>query len=618
MKIDGKSYDITPDNYTIIRQAIYNDETIEIDYPHEKKQLVKVIDKIPMLNPSTNQVEFVSFNLLFFYTIKKHYRVKDLPFLDEDALKKKYIIKMFNYSSALGKNLTSCIKPSYHPQLSISSPYYTKPELLNLALNMRLISEETIKGVNLEKLCQIVRDSEVSRDELEVHFKYIHKTNKQALVRNYSLFDAYFINQSVRHHEFKDSVLNKKIFMTKELLDNSPAFNNRRVVYRFVQQTPYLNDLKLGDIYETDSFISTTRNPFYDPEQKIFGQILLKIILPAGITGIGLCIENYSLFQREEEIIIAPFCQFKLLSIDKDTSYYHYNYRGKAKLIKVFELEFANKLSKSYFKKVPKINKSQIPELQFESIPKNVDKINYFATNYCNYFKQFKLTRQTKTLYFNCVYYDSSCSSPYSQFFFFKVSQGFMIYNLNMETLSYDYTFEISDNRLIVNYQNRFMPSTDELNEDELIELLTIFAQVFNIELILIFPQYSSCSRIGGSDFHMHNKDLHTYITSKTPRFKNPKIKSNYDFKLIEQTQADKRFFKENPEIQTLITESMGLIDLYNLLLEKHPEVLKEFYNVLDIYTDMYYSIDVSDLLPYRNSAVEMSLDMGHTRNYRV
>jgi hypothetical protein len=78
-----------------------------------------------------------------------------------------------------------------------------------------------------------------------------------------NVFNYYLRNKSI-----KDSIIENYIQTFYDIISKSPSFNNEYYVYRLVNKDDYLLDLKIGDIYEDKSFISTSRNPFYNPKNK--------------------------------------------------------------------------------------------------------------------------------------------------------------------------------------------------------------------------------------------------------------------------------------------------------------------------------------------------------------
>ena len=66
------------------------------------------------------------------------------------------------------------------------------------------------------------------------------------------------------------------ILILWKLIIKSPKFDSNYIVYRFVDNDSFLNNLNIGDIFIDRGFVSTTRNPFYFPKNNYFGEILIK------------------------------------------------------------------------------------------------------------------------------------------------------------------------------------------------------------------------------------------------------------------------------------------------------------------------------------------------------
>jgi len=224
-----------------------------------------------------------------------------------------------------------------------------------------------------------------------------------------------------------------------------------------------------------------------------------------------------------------------------------------------------------------------------------------------------------------CQYYDSSVDSAYTNFFYFKVAKGFMIYNIDLDNLQYNYALEISDNRMAVNYYNRFTPfNSSAMSEKDLIELLSAISYIFSVSTVIIFPTYESCSKIKNyylNDVSLYNVDLHHYLLQGQLKYKN--IKCNYDFTILDSliTDLDKNFFKDYPYLRYLCNTN-SFIKFYTKIVEEYPELLYDLYKVLDIFTDFYYILNVKELRVYDflegNQEVTDNLNMEHTRNQRV
>lgn len=61
-----------------------------------------------------------------------------------DILYQTYTQMINKYSDQFGFNITTCTKPSYTPLLKHINPYYTKKEIIYIALNTNLIKIDDI------------------------------------------------------------------------------------------------------------------------------------------------------------------------------------------------------------------------------------------------------------------------------------------------------------------------------------------------------------------------------------------------------------------------------------------------------------------------------------------
>src|SRR3989344_5431712 len=114
-----------------------------------------------------------------------------------DLLEATYM-KIF-YKSAK-KDITLCKRPSFIPYYSHTLPYYTRSELINLALNMQLIEDKDIdmNDEDLDKLCIKIQQHDINKDIILSHQNYIANENKIGLVQYYSFVGSGFINYYLR------------------------------------------------------------------------------------------------------------------------------------------------------------------------------------------------------------------------------------------------------------------------------------------------------------------------------------------------------------------------------------------------------------------------------------
>ena len=149
------------------------------------------------------------------------------------------------------------------------------------------------------------------------------------------------INSYLRNQNFSlvaNNIYNNIIGTLWNLCYTSPPFDNDYILYRFIKDDLYLQNLKIGDTYNDTSFMSTTRDPFYRSDVYNFGFILIKVRIPKNIKGVALCLEGCSHFPEEQEIIFAPGTKYKLTARNENITYYHTDLQYSSKIKTKYEL----------------------------------------------------------------------------------------------------------------------------------------------------------------------------------------------------------------------------------------------------------------------------------------
>jgi len=386
----------------------------------------------------------------------KNYNIKILQETSSNIL--------YEYSLKLDLGITICKRNSFIPFFQHLKPYYSHDEIINLGLNMgiklKVNKEQLLEPSILYDTCKLVSKNDVSSKIIFEHTKYIMNTDSSYLVKYYSLYGSHFLNRMLRntfnqknHNETYPESLIDVVNKLSKTIHNSPCLDKSYYVYRFVTNDDYLKHLKIGDTFMDPGFMSATRDPFYGAgSEQIFGMILIKIHIPENVNGIGLFIENFSHFPKEQEILFAPFTKFKLLSIDDNFKYYHINKSFEKKIQKKYEFEFVsinnNKIT------IP-ISNYEIPVIDFNDLkiegPTILQRINNFIQRYTNEKGEFSILCENQTLVFYYQWFDSY--SPYSQFYQNKTKNGinFVSYNENMQPHIW---IELGDN-LFINYYNK-------------------------------------------------------------------------------------------------------------------------------------------------------------------
>jgi len=265
---------------------------------------------------------------------------------DLETLEKTSYETLYRYSPDYGLSISICKRNSFHPYAYHLNPYYTKNELIKLGMNNKLIDKLKPSDLVDKKLhydiCKLVSKNDISYETIINHMNIIIKNNCIGWINFYSMTGSYLFNKILRENlpinQYLYDGLNKIIkTIDKAELQNDYFF------YRFVWDDDYLKQLNVGDIFIDKGFTSTTRDPFYSPGIKMdFGLVLVKINIPKEIKGVGLLIENFSMFPKEEEFLIQPFSKLKLVAKDEKASYYHINEKFDKLIKKKYEFDLIN------------------------------------------------------------------------------------------------------------------------------------------------------------------------------------------------------------------------------------------------------------------------------------
>ena len=252
--------------------------------------------------------------------------IKFLESYNLDILEATYAKIMYYYAD-IGKDITTCKRPSFKPEFKHINPYYKRNELINMGINIGLIKPtNTYDDNKMNDLCNKIKKNDISASTIEEHHKYIMKSNNVGLIEYYSFQGSYFMNQYLRgmiYYDTKNIYLENIIKSMWSVINKAPAFEDKYILYRFVEDDEYLNHLDIGDEFVDLGFTSTTRDPFYNSESYKFGFILIKINIPKKKKGVALCMETVSHFAKEEEIILSPLSILRLDKKDDNCIYYH-------------------------------------------------------------------------------------------------------------------------------------------------------------------------------------------------------------------------------------------------------------------------------------------------------
>jgi hypothetical protein len=581
-----------------------------------KEKISSIVSDLPLFDVVSQNIYLIPANHVFTYIKEKHYRIpsekiynflitalsnaktpelkhkleKNINFLssyDFDELFMTYLKVIYSNSNQIGKDITDCRRISFLPYLTNidSSPYYSRSEMINLALNLNLIKPDmTIyQNKELNDLCINLNANTISSEMLIKHQFYIQKNNAQHIIYYYTFYGSQFYNKYLRNSSnIYDEYMVNNINLLFNLVKKAPVFDTDVYVYRFISSDEYLQHVQINGLFKEESFISTTRNPFYE---NIFGYILLKIKLPKKKSGLGLCDETYSLFPNEQEIILSPGT-LKLISISgeedsKSFTYYHTDINAQRLIHKKYEFEYLEPLDSLDIleKKTGNLELYEMPE-NFSLISNDSDEkvIEFYRSvpivNEMHYFKLESYIFQV--FYFNKIkayqkYYFILNNNPDNQEILFLVLQDPKTQEINV-------IIEISD-IISVNYLHRFTGAST-LKDDELITIIEKISKLFGINNVVIHPKFSKYEQSESmpvnsminldeyfdediilnfsSDLITYNHDVLSYMNKNKSRFDNfPIIVNKMDLTSLE------RLKRMSPELILKISDPDELYRIY-------------------------------------------------------
>jgi hypothetical protein len=595
-------------------------KNINID---EIKNIISSIEnKIPLYDPITENLYLINKDQVYHRVVRLHYRFPDQQLLKELDLREQeikkndstplllrtlrklqlmreflsqfnlkilnetYIKVFYYYSNEVGKNLTACKRPSFLPQFSHIPPYYNRSEMINLGLNMGLIEPDNTfyDGNKLIELCDKIKQNDVSADTLLQHQNYISDSKNIGLVQYYTLQGSYFMNQYLRNmtnYNYHNYELERLIKIVYKLITNAPAFDKPYILYRFIKHDPHLRDLKIGDIYTADAFLSTTRDPFYRSDEFVFGFILVKIQLPKNIKGVGLCLENYSHFPNEQEIVLPPNCEMKLVSKDKNCSFFHVddNYESQIKTRYEFELLKVGELNLEKREEPPELKEIKFAELIPLDSMSLEERIRSFVQNHVSKSYQYKLKLDGKTIIIFIEWYNSS--GVYRELYAAHTEHGFCMYSFHESNILF--MIELGEYEdipyMYVNYyfKHSSIGETVPIKQQELLKLWAEIAHYFQIQKVRIYANYKSCDLIIRREGGNFCVDHYQYLKNNIKRFDDTDIKRHefregFDYFLLDKLKTI------NPDKILQKTDRDELYQIYQRVFPKQDDNLATFY----------------------------------------
>ena len=629
-------------------KKLFNGE-LELTKDEDKIKLSKYTEHIPMYDIYSDNIYPIS-------NVKLHYRLKDCHYRfvtsevkqwiqnklnksdDKDTIKKyKSNLKildnynlsilektsyetLYKYSPDLGLSISICKRNSFHPYSKHLKPYYSRDEIIKLGMNNNLIKKLTSESLVDKELhyeiCKKVSKNDISFNQILMNIKHIIDSKCINWVNFYSLIGSYIFNQALRSNEKISNYMVEGINKLNSCIETSPSFDTNYYFYRFLWEDSFLKKLKPGDVFTDNGFLSTTRDPFYSPGiDGEFGLILLKINIPKNTKGVGLFIENFSMFPQEEEFLLAPGGKFKLISKNDNFKYYHINKTFEKKIRKKYEFTFIGNT------KNPKLN-----VLQDKDIPEiNIKKLNVIAPDRLTLFKLFKdmcdiLGQFTyNKMTFISQFFDSE--SSYEAFYYNRTKNGFVIYYYDngYPLLSLEF-----GDKYVVNFTRTYnLYDKDQKLTDipKFMDIISYFGRIFKYKKAIIFyPNYNftefskNYSREDDKILlhtYLYDKAIYDYIKSGKKYYDNKMLKFKYGYYKLDQFKKDtipRDIIKKVPKE---LKDSKTFGELYIKTVENHYYFYPKLKEYIDDYYDIFDNCFVElDIISYLKSIGDKTFDI--------
>jgi hypothetical protein len=513
---------------------------------------------------------------------------------------------LYEFSPKLGLLVSICKRKSFDPFTYHLKPYYTKLELIKLGQNMKIVKcIEIEKLLNQEfhyKLCKTISSNDVSFEELKKHTLYIIENDIISYITFYSFYGSFLYNKYLRMNNYINKFLYDGINNIIDIMKNSPILNNDYFVYRFIWDDSFINKLKIGETVVDNGFLSTTRDPFYSPGLTgNFGLTLIKINIP-NKKGLGLFIENFSLFQKEEEFLLPPFTKLKLLSKDDNFKYYHTNEAFEKIIEKKYEFKYVGTDFSFLNNYKIKNNIKEITDFKNYMLPGD-DKINLFK-NFINDSNQISIKINNNSYLLNCMFFDSTENSSYTKLYYNKIKDGLLI---SIYDNGYPYLNIECGKEMVINYINKiynYGKTKVEIN-NELLEIILEIGRIFHYKETIIFPIYRNFSEFNYDEnkkiflyTHFYNYTIYNYAKNKNKFINDPFLKNNIGWYATDNILNSKL----EPEIKNKLNITQNTIrEALIFIVENNFIIYNKFIELINIEKNYYFIYEIYEKLNNQN-----------------
>ena len=632
-------YDIKTYTIYLIEREFIHERVINEDYRFPDIQIIHNMEsERKILTKELEKTLSDEDNYLLLFKISS--LNKSLEFInnfDSELLKKRFEEVFNDGNSSNYKEFTGCVRRSYTgllPNTYYIRPYFT---LNQLEKNRKIYDEISDKDTE-EDLCykSIIRDLPYSI--LIKHQKHLIINKGAGILQYYSLIGSYQINNYLRElyegSQFKNEVLESLIKKFWNIIITAPSFEDSFYIYRFINDDKFLEKIKIGGIYQDKGFLSCTRDPFYSSQYYDFGSNLMKIKVPKNKKGVGLCLELFSHFGREQEVLLAPMTSLKLIKKDNNVKYEHIDMGFNMKLKNKYEFEIIDietpKIGKKTLPKIKLIEKfdklekkENINDVYLEIKDKYLDEVNQVKIRIGNLYKTFTIDKiKVSPVYAQKSYYVGSTNDeeqPIDELVMYNMENDEIV--LFIEILKDEEEFSIFVNfNSINNYVIQRMEEVFDI--DALLLFLKNLGQIFNVDQIIMSCDFISCEYFKDPKMLKYlledykdirsgnfNFEIYAYFTNKNfmerfSKFINQNIITPlFDFKILDKyfelptenliDLSDSFELKQVLlSVEKVQNKKVSVRDFYIYLKEQKCYLLSELSYIISIYEDKINSKD--------------------------
>jgi hypothetical protein len=529
---------------------------------------------------------------------------------------------LYEYTTDLGLSVSICIRKSFHPFISHLCPYYSKNEIIKLGQNLKLFDEIEIERLLDKKyhykICKSLVKNDISYKEIKNHTQYIIKKGLISYITFYSFFGSFLYNQNLRKEYTINTFLYEGLYKLVDLIKNSPEMEKNHFLYRFVCNDDNISSLKIGDYYEDNAFISTTRDPFYSPGLNgNFGLILIKININVDVINAGLLIENFSLFPREEEYLLPPNCKLRLVSKDDKFKYYHINNKFEKLIKKKYEFDFIE------YSKVNKLNIINNHNIITNLKEYEIDSYNstrlIMLKKFLSKSNQIIIHMNNEKYLFFCIFFDGSLNSSYERLYYNKINDGVL---LSIYENGYPYLNIECGKELIINYVNQYYFYNEhktELDERHLNIILEI-GRLFNYKEAKIYYNYRNFSEFSKDDenyifyyTHFYNHSLYNLAKYNKKYLDYNFVKNNIGWYLLKDI-LNSKLSNEIKKKFNLKVSTIGDGLIY--IIENEFFNYKKYIEMVELNKDYYLIYEIFEKLNNENRITNFKSELLYNEDY--